>query len=128
MIRLQTIDEWMRRTEEMREALETIGRCLKSAPRLTLTLGASYRIRLAGNVVQGGKIAIEDVGVWASEAGEKTIEGQFRGRLPVPASMGGVTVAHGSIVFEIQKPEEQAGKTAVFADMDVLEYEGLGVV
>lgn len=128
MKRLQTIDEWMRRTEAMRAALETIGECLASAPTVNLTPGASYRIRLAGNVVQGdGTIALDDVGKWAAGAGEKTIEGRFCGRLPAPAVAGPVTVAHGSIVLEISKPKEKAGKHAVFADMDVLEYEGLGL-
>lgn len=127
MIRLQTPDEWRRRTGEMQEALQTIQRCLSSAPRLSLTPGASYRVRLAGNVIQDGKLALERVGEWAEGMGERTIEGVFRGRLPAPASAEGVTVAHGSIVFRLTAPEDVKGKAAVFADMDVLEYEGLGV-
>lgn len=127
MMRVQTEEEWTRRGREMKEALETISRCIQAAPVLSLTPGASYRLTIAGNVLENGRINLERVGEFAAGAGTRTIVGRYMGRLPAPASAEGVGVSRGSLIVEISEPAEVAGKMAVFADMDVLEYEGTGI-
>ncbi len=126
MIRVQTGEEWARRTREVQEALATIQRCIRSAPEIPVIPGARYRMLIAGNVIESGELRLENVGDFAEGAGTKLIVGRVRGRLRAPTMAEGMPTARGSILLEIEEPPEARGKAAVFADMDVLEYEGLG--
>lgn len=127
MNRLQSYEDWRTRTTAVQEALATVQRCLREAPTVQLIPGERYRITMAGTVTEGDPVRLDDVGDFTAAARTRTITGRYVGRLPaMHASVGGVA-ARGLLVVQLEGESRFHGKQAVFADMDVLEYERIGV-